>query len=963
MAKNRRKSFLHWLALTFISLSSVAHGEESLTFFATSDSHYEAIEHVERNDRNRVTIERMNTLPGQPWPEKLGGGPIGTPRGVLALGDLIDDGDKNGQTDIEWKYFSEHFGLDGTDGVLKYPVFEGWGNHDGPPEKYIKQRVSVQTEIKRRNVDRLEKKRISRISPNGLHYSWDWNGIHFIQTNLYPADKQNAKVRYSLPWHDPQDALTFVKEDLAATVGDSGRPVIIMAHCGFDTDWWVLDDWKAFYDAVKPYNLLAYFHGHSGTGVRKWKPEGEERALDVINTGQTEKGFFVVEITKERMRLGFYAKRDPKVLKDVEWDWKYLFEKPLQAEKTDGKPETKAVSRRAHEERSAVVEQVAASPAAVPTASPPSTEPGSAVGALRFAVIGDFGLDNYKSKSAAKQAAVESDAKIDADADAKRRNPNQAAVAELVASWKPEFVVTTGDNNYPKGEAATIDQNIGKYYADFIGNYRGRYGRGAAENRFFPVLGNHDWDAPKLRCQAYLDYFTLPGNERYYEFTRGPVHFFMLDNDGREPDGTRIGSKQYDWFVAAIKKSRSPFQVVVAHHPPHSSGEHGGHPWADWNFAALGVDLILCGHDHDYERIERDGLVYIVNGAGGGNLRHFESPVDGSLVRYYHKHGAMQIDVAMHADLATLDSRFIDIDGVEIDRFTLQRSISGKPQSVDSAVRRVEEVPAAVRKSLGLAPFYRQYVDADGLAIVGSKQVTPEALLEAAYLVDRMLAGRDDLRRAIADAKVRVTVMAVGEFTTDVPEHADLQPKEYWNRRARGLGASTERPSVSCGEENLLLLSGDPYQGENILIHEFAHTIHDIGLAKTDPMFDARLRAAFAQAQERGLWKNAYALSNPQEYWAEGVQSWFDCNRSPDKVHNQVRTREALRKYDPELARLLSEVFGEQAWRYSTPRRRTDAAHLAATDWSALPTFEWPAELKHATAPGPGANPVGAIEK
>lgn len=311
--------------------TSVLAEDSVVTFFATSDSHYEAITKVERNDRNRVTM-RMNELPGQTWPEKLGGGTIGKPRGVLVLGDLIDDGDKAGETEIEWRHFESHFGLDGTDALLKFPVFEGWGNHDGPPEKFIKQqRLSVQSEIKRRNAARLEKKLISNVSANGLHYSWDWSGIHFVQTNLYPADKQNSKVRYSLPWHDPQNALQFVKDDLAAHVADSGRPVIIMAHCGFDTDWWVADDWTAFYQAVKPYNVIAYFHGHSGTGVKKWIPEGETQPLDVINTGQTEKGFFVVEIQPRRMRLGYQIKKDATVIDRPEWEWKFLLDKPLSA--------------------------------------------------------------------------------------------------------------------------------------------------------------------------------------------------------------------------------------------------------------------------------------------------------------------------------------------------------------------------------------------------------------------------------------------------------------------------------------------------------------------------------------------------------------------------------------------------------------------------------------------------------
>lgn len=303
--------------------------EAGLTFLVTSDSHYEAVDKVERNDRNRVTILRMNELPGVEWPAKLGGGPIGKPRGVLALGDLIDDGDKLGETEIEWRHFETQFGLTGSDGLLKYPVFEGFGNHDGPPEKFIRQKRSVQAEIKRRNAIRLENKLIARVSPNGLHYSWDWNGIHFVQTNTYPADRQNPRVRYSLPWHDPQEALQFVKDDLAASVADSGRPVVIVAHCGFDTDWWVAEDWNAFYKAVKPYNVLAYFHGHTGTGVRKWKPEGEDLALDVINTGQTEKGFFVVEITAARMRLGYHVKHDPTVIETPQWEWKFLFEKSM----------------------------------------------------------------------------------------------------------------------------------------------------------------------------------------------------------------------------------------------------------------------------------------------------------------------------------------------------------------------------------------------------------------------------------------------------------------------------------------------------------------------------------------------------------------------------------------------------------------------------------------------------------
>ena len=320
------------------SPSTVLAKDEVVTFFATSDSHYEAVQNVDRNERNLATIERMNALPGTPWPAELGGGKIGRPGGVCVLGDLIDDGDKAGETEIEWRHFEEQFGLDGTDGRLHYPTFEGWGNHDGPPAAFIKHGFSLQAQLKRRNQTRREKGWLSNVSENGLHYSWDWGGVHLVQMNLYPADRQHPKVRYSLPWHDPQGALAFLKDDLRDKVGRSGRPVIVMAHCGFDTDWWVADDWKAFYQAVKGFNLITYVHGHSGTGIKKWKPEGEELALDIVNTGQTEKGFFVVEVSHDRLRVAFQYKQDPKETKDPEWAWKYLLEKPISWPEGAGNP-------------------------------------------------------------------------------------------------------------------------------------------------------------------------------------------------------------------------------------------------------------------------------------------------------------------------------------------------------------------------------------------------------------------------------------------------------------------------------------------------------------------------------------------------------------------------------------------------------------------------------------------------
>jgi cyclophilin family peptidyl-prolyl cis-trans isomerase len=229
------------------------------------------------------------------------------------------------------------------------------------------------------------------------------------------------------------------------------------------------------------------------------------------------------------------------------------------------------------------------------------------------------------------------------------------------------------------------------------------------------------------------------------------------------------------------------------------------------------------------------------------------------------------------------------------------------------------------------------------LPIVGSAGVSDAALLEAGWIVDKMVGHRREILAAMADQKVRLVVMAWNEFTTDVPEHAHLEPAVYWDRRARGLGATPDAPAVSCAEENLLAFPGDPYEAESILIHEFAHAIHAMGLNRVDPTFEVRLGETYARAKERGMWRGTYAITNPAEYWAEGVQSWFDDNRENDALHNRVNTRSELRDYDPELAALCAEIFGDGVWRYRRPRDRdaNQAAHLASFDRSSAPRFKW----------------------
>lgn len=246
--------------------------------------------------------------------------------------------------------------------------------------------------------------------------------------------------------------------------------------------------------------------------------------------------------------------------------------------------------------------------------------------------------------------------------------PAEQRVAEMVSALEPDYIFTTGDNNYPDGAAATIDQNIGQYFADFIFPYRGAFPSRATTNRFFPSLGNHDWDTGST--DPYRDYFALPGNERYYDVVLGPLHFFAIDSDDREPDGILATSTQAHWLETTLRASQSPFNVIAMHHPPFSSGPHGDTLPLQWPYREWGADLVLAGHDHGYERLEVAGLTYVVCGLGGTVPYSFGEPDVGSLTRYSAKHGVALVE----ADDRALRASFINVDGDVIDAVTIPSS-------------------------------------------------------------------------------------------------------------------------------------------------------------------------------------------------------------------------------------------------------------------------------------------------
>jgi predicted phosphodiesterase len=291
-----------------------------------------------------------------------------------------------------------------------------------------------------------------------------------------------------------------------------------------------------------------------------------------------------------------------------------------------------------------------ATPSTVVTATPAPVAP------VSFAVIGDYGMDDRNSR----------------------------AVARLVKSWDPDFVITTGDDYYSKaGGTGTgrYDESTGAHYgvwlADISTTGERQPSGEASVNAFFPALGNHDYSDATPSPTTYLKYFKLPGdgftntsgNERYYDYVQGPVHFFALNSCDQEPDGTSKSSDQAEWLKAQLTASDSEWNVVYDHHPPYSSdSRHGSSAYMRWPFAEWGADVVLSGHSHTYERIERNGIVYFVNGLGGAPRYRFGDPVSGSKKRYRSGWGAQRVWAA--PDRLVLG--FYNVDGELVDRYELR---------------------------------------------------------------------------------------------------------------------------------------------------------------------------------------------------------------------------------------------------------------------------------------------------
>lgn len=266
-----------------------------ITFFLTSDTHYGLDPAVD--DADGKTVEAMNRLPGTAYPKEIGGA-VGAPRGVAVLGDLVNNAD-GPDGPAQWRRFTADFGAVG-EGRLHYPVYELPGNHDGGDNGVVRRGI-LERDARRPG--------LAGTAPNGISYSWDWGDVHLVSLGLFAGSEGKPVVspwgrRFEGTWRLPGHSLEFLKEDLARNVGRSGRPVVLLQHYGFDVwgmGWWSENERRALAEAVKGYNVIAIFWGHSHAVMRVDLDGLPTFCVGSAQADPLPGSFLVVRIGKKRM--------------------------------------------------------------------------------------------------------------------------------------------------------------------------------------------------------------------------------------------------------------------------------------------------------------------------------------------------------------------------------------------------------------------------------------------------------------------------------------------------------------------------------------------------------------------------------------------------------------------------------------------------------------------------------------
>ncbi len=289
--KVRYLAIVLYLSLPFW-FSSCGPVDTPISFMVLADTHFEG---CDSTDRNLIDFaEQINSIGQRPFPDSLGMSPE-DPRGVILVGDITQDGYAE-----EWTAFKDVFGLDG-DALIRFPVYEGFGNHDGNIGG------PVRSGIAERNIRRPG---VAAVSENGLHYAWKWGRVHFVQLNLYPSKEWDPDCGWCHYFHEsfrePQNSLGFLSEYLEDGYVRPGEAVVLFFHYGWDDFsglWWTDREQQKFYEVVKDHNILGIFNGHchainhyTWNGIDIWSSGSPQK-----DAGQQES--VIVRIENEEMHV------------------------------------------------------------------------------------------------------------------------------------------------------------------------------------------------------------------------------------------------------------------------------------------------------------------------------------------------------------------------------------------------------------------------------------------------------------------------------------------------------------------------------------------------------------------------------------------------------------------------------------------------------------------------------------
>jgi 3',5'-cyclic AMP phosphodiesterase CpdA len=235
---------------------------------------------------------------------------------------------------------------------------------------------------------------------------------------------------------------------------------------------------------------------------------------------------------------------------------------------------------------------------------------------------------------------------------------DETAVASMIESWHPDFVLTVGDNAYPLGSPGLLDRDIFGPYAAVM-----------RESAWFPALGNHDVKANGGKPE--LEAFHSLGNERWYRFTWGNTAVVVLDSDvSVDP-----GSPQLRFARSSLALA-SCFRFAAWHHPPWEPPANRIAPGLRRNIVPLvekdGVQVVFDGHLHAYARSRpHHGVLYVTVGTGGAELKYDAGDLTIPSARVVQGHfGALRVDIAGRA----ARFRYQTVDGRVRDDFRLSCS-------------------------------------------------------------------------------------------------------------------------------------------------------------------------------------------------------------------------------------------------------------------------------------------------